>query len=154
MKSLRICYWNANGLSQHKYEVQHVLLMQEIDVLLISETHFTQKNCFRINGYYTYDTKNPSGRACGTVILIRNDIKHFPMPEYKTDHIQATSVNIPYIKTTISSVYCPPKYNIYRDQFLDYFSTFGPRFITAGDYNAKHTFWGSRNVVQQTRLHI
>ena len=152
MNSLRICYWNANGLSQHKYEVQQFLQMQDIDVLLISETHFTHKNCFRINGYYTYDTKHPSGRACGgTAIIIRDNIKHFPLPEYKTDHIQATSVNISENKTTISSVYCPPKYNINRDQFTDYFSTLGPRFLAAGDFNAKHTFWGSRLITPRGR---
>ena len=145
MNSLRICYWNANGLSQHKHEVQQFLTLQDIDLLLVSETHFTQKNCFRINGYYTYDTKQPNGRACGgTAILVRKDIKHFPMPEYRTDHIQATSINIPDNNITISSIYCPPRYSINRNQFLDYFATLGPRFIAAGDYNAKHTFWGSR----------
>ena len=152
MNSLRICYWIANYLTQHKNEVQQFLQMQEIDVLLISETNFTQKNCFRVNGYYTYDTKNPSGRACGgTEILIRNDIKHFPMPEYKTEHIQATSINIHDNKTTISSVYCPPNYNIKQDQFLDYFATLDPKFIAAGDYNTKHTFWGSRLITPRGR---
>ena len=152
MNSLRICFWNANGLSQHKNEVEQFLLLQEIDVLLVSETHFTLKNCFRINGYYTYDTKHPSGRACGgTAILVRKNIRHFPMPEYKKDHIQATSINMPDSRVTISSIYCPPRYNINREQFLDYFKTLGPRFIAAGDYNAKHTFWGSRLITPKGR---
>ena len=91
------------------------------------------------------------GACGGTAILIRNDIKHFPMPEYKTEHIQATSINIPDNKTTFSSVYCPPKYNIKQDQLLDYFSTLGPKFIAAGDYNAKHTFWSSRLITTRGR---
>ncbi|KNC27031.1 hypothetical protein FF38_02315 [Lucilia cuprina] len=73
------------------------------------------------------------------------------MPEYKKDHIQATSINKPDSRVTISSIYCPPRYNINRKQFLDYFKTLGPRFIAASDYNAKHTFWGSRLISPKGR---
>lgn len=152
MSPLKICFWNANGLSQHKNEVHNFLHSQQIDVLLVSETHFSVKNCFRINGYSTYDTKHPSGKACGgSAILINKNIKHFLMPEFEKDYIQATSISIPHCNITISSIYCPPKYNISREQFLNYFDTLGPKFIAAGDYNAKHTFWGSRLVTPRGR---
>lgn len=145
MNQLKICHWNANGLSQHKYEIEHFLHTQEIDVLLVSETHFSLKNCFRVNGFLTYDTKHPSGRACGgTAIIINKNIKHFPMPEFKEDFMQATSINLTDYKITISSVYCPPRHKIESDQFHRFFSTLGHKFIAAGDYNAKHTYWGSR----------
>ena len=145
MNPLTTCYWNANGLSQHKNEVETFLRNQEIDILLVSETHFTVKNCFRIRGYSTYDTKHPSGRACGgTALLVRNNIKHYPMPEYRTEHIQATSIAITGSNVVIASIYCPPRHNISKEQFVDFFSTLGTKFIVAGDYNAKHTFWGSR----------
>lgn len=152
MTYLRICFWNANGLSQHRNEIQHFLYSQHIDILLVSETHFTWKNCFKIAGYCTYDTKHPSGRACGgSAILVHKDVKHFLMPEYEKEHIQATSINLPDNGTTISAVYCPPKYNIRKEQFIEYFKTLGPKFISAGDYNAKHTFWGSRLLTPRGR---
>ena len=44
--------------------------------------------------------------------LIRGNIKQFPLPEYKTDYLHAPLVNILKHKITISSVHCPPKYNI------------------------------------------
>lgn len=152
MNRLQICFWNANGLSQHKNEVQQFLHTHQIDVLLVSETHFSIKNCFRINGYFTYDTKHPSGRACGgSAILVRKDVDHFPMPEYKTDHIQATTINIPATGIAISAVYCPPRHIINKEQFTNYFETLGPKFLSAGDFNAKHTFWGSRLVTPRGR---
>jgi exonuclease III len=40
-KFLRIAQWNANGLAQHKGEVQLFLQQNKIDILLVSETHFT-----------------------------------------------------------------------------------------------------------------
>ena len=38
----------------------------------------------------------------------------------------------------------PPKHAIKASQFLSFYSTLGPRFLAGGDYNAKHTRWGSR----------
>lgn len=145
MNQLKICYWNANGLSQHRNEIEHFLLSNEIDILLVSETHFTTRNCFRIRGYSTYDTKHPSGRACGgTALIVLNKINHHPMPEYRTEHIQATSIAITGTNVVISSIYCPPRHNITKDQYIDFFATLGIKFLVAGDYNAKHPFWGSR----------
>lgn len=145
MTQLKICHWNANGLSQHKFEVEHFLQTKQIDVFLVSETHFTLKNCFRVNGFHTYDTKHPSGKACGgTAILVRRNVNHFVLPEFKENFIQATSINLPNQKITISSVYAPPGHKIEQEQFTKFFSTLGQKFIAAGDYNAKHTFWGSR----------
>lgn len=43
----------------------------------------------------------------------------------------------------ISAIYCSPNNDIKRDQFLDFYSTLGPRFIAEGDYNAEHTTCGS-----------
>ena len=45
-KFLRIAQWNANGLAQHKDEVQLFLQHNKIDTLLVSETHFTTKTHF------------------------------------------------------------------------------------------------------------
>ena len=39
--NLRIMEWNANGLLKHKDELQTILNIENIDVCLISETHFT-----------------------------------------------------------------------------------------------------------------
>jgi len=38
VKFLRIAQWNANGLAQHKGEVQLFLQQNKIDILLVSET--------------------------------------------------------------------------------------------------------------------
>ncbi|KMQ88042.1 rna-directed dna polymerase from mobile element jockey-like protein [Lasius niger] len=38
-----------------------------------------------------------------------------------------------------------------EDQFIEVFSKFGPRFIIDGDFNAKHTVWGSRLITPKGR---
>lgn len=54
MASLRITIWNANGVSQRKLELNQFLYEKHIDVMLISETHLTNKYNFKINGYLFY----------------------------------------------------------------------------------------------------
>lgn len=60
MSNLKLALWNANGLSQHRLEVQSFLIHNNIDVLLISETHFTNGNNFKINDYTCYNTNHPT----------------------------------------------------------------------------------------------
>lgn len=154
MNALKICHWNANGISQHKNELKLFLNGNSIDMMLISETHLTQKNCFRIDGYKFYDTKHPGGKARGgTAILIKNRIKHFPMQGYCTDYLQATTIQLEeYVNgLTVSAIYCPPRFNIDEQQYKQFFSTLDAKFIAAGDFNAKHTHWGSRLITPKGR---
>ena len=31
-----------------------------------------------------------------------------------------------------------------KEKYEEFFNTLGDRFLACGDYNAKHTYWGSR----------
>lgn len=46
---------------------------------------------------------------------------------------------------TVTAVYSPPKHNIKKEQYEQFFKTLGNRFIAGGDYNTKHPWWGSRS---------
>lgn len=144
---LRIALWNANGLPQHRQEVEVFLKEQKIDILLVSETHFTDRNYFNIQNYNTYHTNHPDGTAHGgTAVIISNKITLFEINKYETNYLQATNVTIKDTNghLTVSAVYCPPRHSIKRNQFEDFFQKLGSRFIAGGDYNAKHPKWGSR----------
>jgi hypothetical protein len=52
---------------------------------------------------------------------------------------------------TISAVYLPPKHTVKQEQLEDFYNTLGHRFIAGGDYNAKHTNWGSRLITPRGR---
>ena len=150
MATLRIATWNANGVSQRKLELAQFLHEKHIDVMLLSETHLTSKYNFQIRDYHFYGTNHPDGKAHGgTAILIRNRMKHHFYKEFAENHLQATSINIQLDDNTLltlAAVYCPPRFTVLEAQFLDFFQALGPHFIAAGDYNAKHTHWGSRLV--------
>lgn len=145
--TLKIALWNANCLARHSQEVKNFITHQNLDIMLISETHFTDKNYFKIPGYCTYTTNFPDGRARGgSAVIIKNCIKHFEQPQYQTNKIQGASVTVLdwHGPLTVSAAYCPPGQNINKEDFISYFRTLGPRFIAGADYNAKCDIWGSR----------
>lgn len=154
INNLRVVTWNANGLSDRCLELEIFLRTEKIDVALISETRFTHRTHIRIKDYVVHSTNHPSGNSHGgTAVIIKKNIKHHPLEEYSTEKIQATSIRIQdkNTETTLSAIYCPPRHNINADDFKDYFLSLGSRFVCGGDWNAKHTYWGSRLTLPRGR---
>lgn len=101
-----------------------------------------------------YHTNHPDNKAHGgSAVLVRSNIKHHVLQDYCKNYIQATNVVITdwISDITVSALYCPPRFTIKETEFNDFFQSLGDRFIAGGDYNAKHTFWGSRLVLPRGR---
>ena len=49
------------------------------------------------------------------------------------------------------AVYCPPRYNLKQEDYTFLLQSLGERFILGGDFNAKHTYWGSRLITSKGR---
>ena len=153
-KILRIAQWNANELQNHKEEIKIFLLQNQIDIMLISETHLTAKSYFSIPRYSFCHTNHPDGKAHGGMaILIRSAITYSEQLQYATPELQATTIQVKGKQRpiNIAAVYCPPRYNLKAPQFNYFFPTLGSCFVAGGDYNWKHTLWGSRLVTTKGR---
>jgi len=151
---LRIIAWNANGLVQRKQELDDFLHNENIDIALVSEIHFTPWTVLKIRNYNIYTTLHPSGKARGgTAIFIKESIKHFELEEHSQLYLQATTVRVNDGNNdlTVTAIYCPPQGGADETKFTDFFRKLGNRFIVGGDYNAKHTHWGSRLITQKGR---
>lgn len=154
MNYVKICHWNANGVYHHKLELEQFLNANKIDVMLISETHLTDKYNFKICGYNFYDTKHPERKGHGgTGILIRQRIRHYVLQSHCSLSLQATSICIQLKDGNLitSSVYCPPNHQLTGEELSRFFDSLGHKFIAAGDFNAKHSFWGSRLITPRGR---
>jgi len=107
-------------LQNHQEEIKLFLNQNFIDILLISETHFTTKYYFSIPRYKLYYTNHPDSTAHrGTAILIKETIEHYELLKYKEDSIQATSIKVkgfPY-EITITAIYCPLRHNLKKETF-------------------------------------
>ena len=147
-KPLRISVWNANGLCNHIQEIIPFIQRSNLDILLISETHFTSRSYVKIPNYIVYNTPHPDETAHGgTAIIIRQNVKHYTREEYKQEHIQATSITIQddIGELNIAAVYSPPKHIIKEAGYTRFFRTLGRRFLAGGDYNAKHVTWAQES---------
>lgn len=147
LNTLKIAQLNANGLSQRSHEVTKFINLHKLDIVLISETHFTTRSYLRIPHYSIYSTEHPDGTAHGgTAVIITNSIKHNVYKQFRNEHIQATNV---YTEDwsgplAISAVYSPPRHTIKEEQYSAFFNALGNRFIAGGDNNAKHQQCRSR----------
>ena len=147
MTSLKIATWNLDGLSPNKDEVEVLLNSHKIDILLVSETHFTASSHVKIKNYDIYATNHPDGTThAGAAVIIKSNIKHNEQPQFKKSHIQAATIAIEERHGTlnVTAIYCPPKHKITAEQYDELFDTLGSRFIVGGDWNSKNTHWGSR----------
>lgn len=137
VRSLCIAEWNANGLPNHKLELMQFLQDNTIDVLLVSEKHFTDQTVLNIPNYSIYPCNHLDGTAQGgTAILIRNAIQHYQVPQ--THKIQAAIIQItaqPW-SFNIAAMYSPPRHKIDVEDYEHFLHHLGNKFIMGGDWNA------------------
>ena len=122
--------------------------------MLISETHFTSKFHFSIAGYNTCLANRPDDKAHGvSAILIKTKIAYAEQICYAKPEIQATIIQVQasHRNIIIASTYCPPRYNLKVTHFDSFFQSLGSCFIIGGDFNSKHSLWGSRLITPKGR---
>lgn len=147
MNKIKILEWNANGIENRKDEMQVTLDINQIDICLISETHFKLTTDFKLQGYNLYHSPHPHNCAVGgAAVLIKNTIEHHIEAKFQSCAIQGISISIKTISGQISvaSVYCSPSYRLKKNDFKSLFRIFHNRLIAGGDFNAKNKYWGSR----------
>jgi exonuclease III len=95
VKSLCIAEWNANGLANHKLELIQFLHDNNIDILLASETHFTDRTVLKIPQYSLYHSNHPDVSAHGGSEPLYNTSKHPPIEQTKSKHLSSESLTDP-----------------------------------------------------------
>jgi len=153
---LKIAAWNANGLCQHAQEIKLFIQTFNLDILLVSNPHFTNRSYITIPNYNVrvYYTNQPDETAHGgTAVIIRHNIKHYVRAEYRYENTQATSIVIEDNtgETTITAIYCPPKHHNKYDDYDRFFKTLRNCFIAGEDYKARNNFWGARLTTTKVR---
>lgn len=145
--NLIIAEWNANGILNRLKELEIFLKEYCIDIMLISESHLTNKSHCKIQKYDVITANHPENKARGgAAILIKSTIKYEIADPIAEPYLQAAGIKIVCDNCPISiySVYFPPRYNVKCDKFENFFKALGNKFIVGGDFNAKHPWWGSR----------
>jgi hypothetical protein len=93
-------------LSEVLISCQLVQAIHNIDITLISETHFTEKTYLKLPNYTVYHTNHPARTVRGGAAIIKKN----PIIT-KEDSVGLL---------TISTVYLPPKYTVKQGQLEDF----------------------------------
>ena len=142
-KQLKIYAWNAcGGLYAKRHELELLLINNKVDICLLSETLIKDKQNFNIKNDKTY--KNNTNR--GTAILVKNDLNHYVIP-IDLEKLEASAIKIKTRgqEVAIISTYNSPSVKFNKADYTKIFKM-APIVIAAGDFNAKHTIWGSRSI--------
>lgn len=140
-------YWNCQGVKNKRLELIHLIQEKQIDIILLNETHLTNKEKLSIPNYFSYNTNRaqinnrlPGG---GTAIIINRKIIHHQV-QINTSSIENTYIRIQIGNTTtrLSSVYKKPTELLQINDIRLLLDTPGNTII-AGDLNAKHNSWNS-----------
>lgn len=113
---------------------------RDIDVILLQEPYIV---CGKVGGLsYRWSVFAEAGEGCrSAVIVTRPEIGAFPL--HVSRYVVAVEIRTPTTSWVAVSAYFPPSFN---DGFLGSLGEVVgslPRVLVGGDFNAKHSSWGS-----------
>ena len=137
---------NLNGLNRQHEELKHFIQEQNLDIILLNETHLRPCDKVKIRNYNLFRKDRLANRGGGVAIYSKRSIKstEFLLPQLQT--IEACAIimeNENVGQLLVISVYNPPNSKLGTDDLNTLMNTGFPT-ILAGDLNAKSTTWGCR----------
>ena len=147
VRNLEFVTWNANGVKNKINDLRDFIEEQDLDLVLLTETHLNAGDRLRIRNFKTYRSDRVDYRGGGTAIIVRDNYDVIPLilpqtPGYETCGI---ILNISQnCKIKVISMYIPPGTYFDDNVFLQLFSGGMPVFL-AGDFNSHHQSWYCRN---------
>lgn len=146
--SLKIIAWNAGGLSSTKALEFGVTLKElQIDIALISETHFTKEQRWLFQGYKMYNSRHPSNNARGGAsVIVKQNIKHSLINIIEDEKFQTVVIEVESAigSFNLAAIYSPPRHTITNLDYSNLIDRLGNRFLIGGDWNCKNVRWSSR----------
>lgn len=104
--SLIVLLWNWNGILNHINGLTETIHKKIIDLILISESHLTDRAKLNISSYHLITSNQLDGTAyAGFAILIRTHIQLYALPNYNKNYIQscAISMTLNHLPLTIAT---------------------------------------------------
>lgn len=144
---LKIACWNAAGLKGKLPDLASFISRHNVDIMIVSETHFINTDNFKIKGYYEYTANHHwNRRRGGAAIFVKTSIRHISINIDTPNKIQCSTISIVLHNgenINIAAAYLQPQEGWTSNQFHELLRKFGERFLILGDWNAKSYWWGN-----------
>ncbi|KAG5666233.1 hypothetical protein PVAND_017809 [Polypedilum vanderplanki] len=153
INSIRVLFWNSNGIQPKIHELYLYANTNFIDVICLSETFLkNHMKLARDPNYLIYRLDRAEQNKGGVAILIKKNLKHQILPTAHTEIIENIGISIPLANGSnvcIYSVYLPggTKNNEINNHFVKDIRTLmssSRNSLFCGDLNAKHRFWNCK----------
>ena len=149
---LNVLSWNNLGrrlwITLYIYEKSPDVVLLNSTSLVSTENNKNSLTKIKLNNYITYQTKQDI--QFGSAILIKRNLSHSIIPNLSPSSI-AVKVSAATGPIIFYTTYIPPRINSINSlDFQKLISKNAPLLI-AGDFNANHPFFGSRNRVTNHR---
>lgn len=142
LSGLKICHLNAQS-AKKKHEILEAFFSNfsfEFDLIMLSETWFTDENVFKMPHYNVFYLNRLSRRGGGVSILVKNTHQCELLHDFCSLHSDFEILTLKLFNNAISLVYRPPNGNYHT--FLDYLENFflycnrnKLHVVCGGDYN-------------------
>ncbi|GFW65495.1 probable RNA-directed DNA polymerase from transposon X-element [Trichonephila clavipes] len=147
------------GLLRKIAELRIFIEKHSPDIFLIQETHLRPSHNFNIANYTCHRNDRISDgpwTAGGTLILVKNSLKHFCLPTSPLRALEATNIILTPPKhdpISITCVYIPPSsdYNLFTID-IEHFIQTASNCILFGDFNATQNAWNYLVTIPLTPL--
>ncbi|XP_053673790.1 uncharacterized protein LOC128724050 [Anopheles nili] len=151
-EQIKFATWNACSLRAKQLPLAEFLRVNNIDVVMISETNLKPEVSFSLPNHNIIRLdRTGTVKGGGVAIAVRRNISHMPVQHLQTAVIEAiaTDVNTSSGVVRFVAVYCPRQcrpvdgaQQAFRKDISKICRT-RARLIVGGDLNARHRSWGN-----------
>ena len=143
---MKIGQWNIRSAIKNRSSLLNIINEFKPDIICLCETWLNPNLNFNINHYNTIRNDRVDGYG-GIAILLHETIT-FKILSSDTPSIDgleyiAALVSAENINFTLISLYLPPGNIVSKENWLNFFNSFPPPLVVAGDFNCHHETWGS-----------
>ncbi|KAJ3641934.1 hypothetical protein Zmor_028404 [Zophobas morio] len=144
-EKMAIAFWNANGLRSGRYELEEFMEDHQLDAILVNETNLLwDSRDPKMPGYTLHRTERRDGNGRGTAIYVRKEIKHSSSYVPDLRQLEATAVTVVTARGPLRLIACYNNSNTLQVEDIADLVAGEEATIAAGDFNAKHSDWHSR----------
>ncbi|KAL7724574.1 hypothetical protein ACLKA6_002504 [Drosophila palustris] len=87
--------WNADGLIRHQLELAAWMKEEQVDVMLVSESHLNDRSYLKMNGFSIYAANQPGNCSfAGAAIIINSRIYHYPFVFHRYNFGQVVGIKL------------------------------------------------------------
>ena len=136
---IKVCHWNAEGVSNKTAELTKFLHDNEVSVCCIQETHLQADKPLKIRGYKSIRNDRQGRKKGGVATLVRSNLY--------AEEVRRMTGEAEYLHLKITTgegildvvnFYCPNDKNL----SLDTIDVPDSNFLIAGDFNCRSQSWG------------